>query len=339
MVVRNYIDKSYSSAEAKRLKQRLVKTNTLNRTKSIDIPNRFNLRPNGIIVSRINSQPIARLNSATSGLKSNFDLYHSKSVLNQINIKNEFKDIAVKKLFTDKRVAKIIKDSAFLTFLQSNASASTKNNKELLFNLHEVKCIEETRNEWGTDEIVASAITVDDKGTSGIVNEFLVSNRFRDNYVKQYVQPRIIKKFSLNQDTNYPKRFMVNLFMAEKDFGGFSKLISDLYSAIEAELEIILALAGGAAGTAIAAGPLGTAAGAIVGIAAGIILDALVGWMVQALKDDPLMPTPQDPILIQLDSPNFTFDGSLNSPIMTMDFYGPTDGSHYCVKYNWEIEQ
>ena len=335
-VVRNYVDKQYASSETKNVKRKLSKTNNLSQISRLDLPRSFGFSSNVQALSRFHSAPISRTNTVSSVIKSKYDLYAVKSVFNQIDLKSEFKGIKIKSSFTNKNASTIIKNSAFLSFLQNNVSTSSATNKALRFNLHEVKCINKT-DEWTSDEISAGGVTTNDKGDITNINEFRVANGFRDDIRKNYTPARILKKFPLNTDNVYPKTFLVILNLAEKDNGGFSDFLSELYESIAVELRIILIGLGALAGAAVSAGTIGTALGALIGIAASYILESLVGWLVGVLKDDLLIT--EDFALIDIESRDFTFNGSLNSPVVSIDYYGQGDGSHYRAKYNWEIEQ
>ncbi|MBL8178047.1 MAG: hypothetical protein JNK48_25440 [Bryobacterales bacterium] len=212
-------------------------------------------------------------------------------------------------------------------------------NKGVRFRVHEVKCIDETNPEWaGHDEIAWGGAAVDDKGTSSTIAERKVGGGFDDGDSKSYSPPEVLKVFPL--DNSYPKEFLVVMTLAEKDSGGLSKFIKELYESIKAEITTILSALGAAAGAAIGGaigGSVGTAIGGplgtIIGTVAGAILGALVGWLVSILSDD-IFPPQESAIFLA--SPNSTFPGgSLVSP--SMEFHYRDHGGHYRVTYDWEI--
>jgi hypothetical protein len=212
-------------------------------------------------------------------------------------------------------------------------------NKGLRFRVHEVKCVKETPPAWaGSDEISWGGATVDDKGTVLKIVEKFVRGNFDSGERQLYNPPEVIRTFAL--DSNYPKDFLVTLALAEKDSNGMSKFIEELYQAIKAEVQVILAALGAAAGAAIGAGigaSLGTAIGGplgtIIGVAAGAILGALIGWLVGVLKDDIFRPQASS---LHLPDGAATFaGGSLTSPRATFDFRD--HGGHYRVVYDWQI--
>lgn len=213
-------------------------------------------------------------------------------------------------------------------------------NRGLKFRIHRVKCVDETNPEWpGHDKIAAGGVAVDWKEESSKISEFRVGDSFDDGESKYYSPPRVLKTFSLN-DAAYPADFLMVVALAEKDNGGLSQFINELWDAIKDQVQLILtavgAAAGLAAGTAIG-GTLGTAVGgpigAIIGVAAGAIIGALVGWLIGALKDDIFEP---QSAALRLPVHDSTFaGGSLTSPTMTLDFRD--HGGHYRVYYSWQI--
>lgn len=213
-------------------------------------------------------------------------------------------------------------------------------NKGLHFRLHKVKCIDETNPEWpGDDEIAMGGTAVPPVGNPTKVPEFMVRDDFDDGESKTYSPPRVLKSFSLDS-VSYPADFLMVLAMAEKDNGGLSQFLQDLWEAIKDEVGIIVAAVGAAAGLAIGGaigGTVGTAIGGplgtIIGAVAGAILGALVGWLISAIKDDIF--TPQS-AAVHLPKPNSTFaGGALTSPQFSLDFRD--HGGHYRVYYTWQL--
>ncbi len=206
--------------------------------------------------------------------------------------------------------------------------------------VHEVKCIDETNPEWfGHDEIAWGGSAVDDKDNTTKIPEYYVGGGFDDGDRKVYSPPKILKSFSLS-DNVYPKTFLVVLVLAEKDCGGLSTFINNLYQAVKAHLQIILsslgALAGatigeaigGSIGTAIA-GPLGT----VIGLVAGAILGALIGWLIDIFKDDIF---PARATSLTLGSGDAAFqNGALVSAPLYLKYHD--HGGRYRVKLDWEI--
>lgn len=215
-------------------------------------------------------------------------------------------------------------------------------NKGLEFRLHQVKCIDETNPEWpGDDEISMGGTAVPPTGTPTKIGEFSVGTSFDDGESKYYSPPRLLKTFSLT-GVSYPAEFLVVLGMAEKDNGGLSDFLNDMWEAIKNHVQAIVTAVGAAAGLAIGTtigGSIGTAIGGplgtIIGAVAGAILGALVGWLISAIKDDIF--TPQS-AAVALPSHNATFaGGALTSPTFSVNFRD--HGGHYRVFYSWKINR
>ena len=212
-------------------------------------------------------------------------------------------------------------------------------NKSVRFRVHEVKCIDETNPEWaGHDEIAWGGAWVDDKGSTGKIDEKKVGGGFDDGDRKSYNPPEIIHTFQL--DNTYPKEFLVTMCLAEKDSGGLSRFIQKLYEAVKAQLTNILTVLGAAAGAYIGAhigGSIGTAVGGplgtVIGIVAGAILGALIAWLVGILGDDIFSP---EASTLTLPTPDTVFgDGGLISA--RQSFHYRDHGGHYKITYDWEI--
>lgn len=215
-------------------------------------------------------------------------------------------------------------------------------NQSLKFRIHRVKCIDETNPEWpGDDEIAMGGVAIPSKGEPTKIQEFRVGNSFDDGESKTYSPPRVLKTFALDNLT-YPANFSVAVALAEKDNGGLSDFITELWKAIKNHLDKIIVAIGVAAGAAAGAaigGTTGTAIGgplgSIIGAVAGLVLGALISWLISALKDDIFEP---QMAAIRLPNPNTTFaGGSLTSPIMNLNFRGY--GGFYRAYYSWKVNR
>ncbi len=213
-------------------------------------------------------------------------------------------------------------------------------NRGLKFRLHEVKCVDETNPEWpGDDEIGMGGVAQAPTGNPVTIPEFRVGNSFDDGDRRVYSPVKVLHTFSLSGLT-YPADFAVFVALAEKDNGGLSDFIRELWEAVKDHVGTIMSLIGGAAGAAVGAwigGSVGTAItpalGTIIGIVLGAIVGALVGWLIGAIKDDIFEP---QLAAIQLSHSNATFSGGATvSPTQTLTF--EDHGGRYNVKYSWEI--
>lgn len=207
-------------------------------------------------------------------------------------------------------------------------------NRGLKLKLHSVKCLDETDPEWiGADEISMGGTTLDDKAVQSIINEFSVYNDFDDNDVKTYNPPMILRQFNL--DNVYPKDFSAFIALAEKDSGGFSRFIANLYESVKIELQLIIMALAAKWGSQIGAeiGSSGGPIGAVIGAVIGAILGALIAWIVGTLEDD-IFPTQMATIHIPSGTTAFA-NGSLQSPVTGL-YFEAHDGK-YEVMYSWEL--
>lgn len=254
------------------------------------------------------------------------DIRSNNYVLNQIDLKRNFFYINDKLIFD--KFANLFGVETKAPSTSSSTPVATPA-LVLRLNLKRVKCIDETDPEWGKDDIALGGVTVDDKENLSKIKEFHVGE-FNDGDQKNYSPAKVLKEFKL--DNINPSTFFGFISLAEKDAGGFASFLNDLYNAIKAELTLIFAAVGAAAGAAIGsaiggavgtaiAGPLGT----IIGIAAGLILGALIGWLVSILKDDIFEP--------QITGVNLTANAAFTGPIQRLryrDF-----GGSYLVEVFW----
>lgn len=209
-------------------------------------------------------------------------------------------------------------------------------NKNLFFKVHSVKCVDETNPEWpGSDEIAMGGIALSDSKQESIINEIFVGGNFDDGDVKNYNPAKVLKQFPFTSAGTFPKSYAVFLALSEKDGGGFAQFIKKLYDAIKDKLQAVFTAVGGAIGAAVGSaigGTVGGPLGILVGAAIGFILGALVEWIVGLIQDDTFAP---QVAIAEFGSIKATFNGSLNSPIQTLNYID--HGGHYQVRYSWEI--
>lgn len=260
------------------------------------------------------------------------DLKASKIAFQQVSLKSEFD--FVKNTFNDAYYKKF-SEKYLGVQLMSGGGASV--NKNLLFKVHRVKCVDETNPEWpGSDEIAMGGVALDDKKVESIINQIYVGGNFDDGDVKNYNPAKVLKTFALTSGGTFPKSYAVFLALAEKDGGGFAGFLNDLYKAIKDKLGAVFAAVGGAIGTAVGAaigGTVGGPIGILVGALAGYILGALIEWLIGIIQDDMFAP---QVAISEFGSINATFNGSLQSPIQTLNYVG--HGGYYQVRYSWEIK-
>lgn len=260
------------------------------------------------------------------------DLRATKIASAQLNLKSEF--AFVNTTFNEAYYQKFSEKYLGVQLLGNVGGAVV--NKSLRFNVHSVKCVDETNPEWpGSDEIAMGGVALDDAKKESIISEIFVGGDFDDGDVKSYNPAKTIKQFALTSAGTFPKSFAVFLALSEKDGGGFASFIKDLYDAIKDKLQLVFTAVGGAIGTAVGAaigGTVGGPIGIVVGAAVGFILGALVEWIVGLIQDDTFAP---QVAIAEFGSINATFNGSANSPIQTLNYID--HGGHYQLRYSWQI--
>lgn len=273
----------------------------------------------------------------------------AKPVSEQVNVERDFSFMTGTNALTKQRI------DALLGHLPSSAFSAIPldthappRDMSILYKLSSVKCVDETggwEERFGNDEISMSGITIDEDGLLEKIPEFVVYNHFDDGDVKTYSPAKVLKTFRANTNFAKPKTFMVMLFIAEKDNGGFSDFIADVFSAIKSELTSILVRMKNAAGAYITSeiaaalnlganlsGPLGT----IIGLLAAKILSEIQDFISAAWSDDVFPAAPGHQKLLILESVTANFNGSLSSPIEGTNYRG--HGGLYQVNAGWEIK-
>ncbi|MGH2585640.1 MAG: hypothetical protein ACRDJE_12065, partial [Dehalococcoidia bacterium] len=110
-------------------------------------------------------------------------------------------------------------------------------NEGVSFRINSVKANDETNPEWpGKDDIATGGTALADDGTETKINEFFVG-KFNDGDKVTFDPPKVLKLFDLG--TTFPQVMTVFVALAEKDAGGFSAFLTDLFSAIKNEVDLI----------------------------------------------------------------------------------------------------
>lgn len=193
--------------------------------------------------------------------------------------------------------------------------------------------------DWGDDYIVCGGDALDSTEQHVKVPQFFV-NTFKQDGENFNIEPdTTFAKFDLNRPGLWPRAFMANVFLAEKDAdGGFIEFLQQLWEAIGKE---VVKLATDLALIAIGAG-IGAAAlsefpiiGTIVGAVIGAVIGMLVSWILDSLKDD-IFESRENPLGVVLPSQESLFAGnSENSATYTQDF--TLGSSRYLMRYYWKL--
>ncbi len=273
----------------------------------------------------------------TFGRELGFDVKSAKYGLDQIDARTHFGFMNAN--FMTKLMTSVKGHLDFLGHVGAPpAAAPIVINKGLKLFCDRIKCIDETDPEFfGDDEISCGGVAIDDKEKTTNIPAFTVGT-FKDGVTKNYSPDRLLKSFEIS-GSEYPKTYAAFIALAEKDNGGFSDFLEELFGAVKAEVTIILGALGAVAGAEIAAAiggtlgaTLGGPIGVIIGIAAGLALAALVSWIASALEDDVFEP---QVTTVTFAGPASDFGGSLTSP--TMKFTYRDFGGKYALSYYWKI--
>ena len=153
--------------------------------------------------------------------------------------------------------------------------------KKLKLFITSVKCVQET-DEIGSDEIAMGGAAVDTKGNTHIVGDFMVHDDFDKGDQVDLGFGRTFFTWDLaTNPAGFPYVYGAVLAMAEKDSGGFYKMLKEIWEVVSGEVRTLIAGAVGALIGSILGGPF-AAFGAIVGAAIGVFID----WLI-SLLDNP----------------------------------------------------
>lgn len=245
--------------------------------------------------------------------------------------------------------AKILEALAFkrvLPGISSGApvpSAAPAKAKELHLKLSSLKAVHRFGweiTDFGDDSMASGGDGVDSVQQHVTAPAFFIHTFKKDGENFDIRPDRTFVKFDLNRIGPWPRSFIANVFVAEKDAsGGFIEFLQKLWDAIGSEVvSIASTLAVAATGAAIGSlvgSDLMPLVGTIVGAVVGAVIGLVVGWMLDSLKDD-IFESPDNPLGLVLPSQESLFPGnSRTSPTYMQDF---TLGSaRYLMSYYWEL--
>ncbi|MGB3512041.1 MAG: hypothetical protein WBA93_22940 [Microcoleaceae cyanobacterium] len=206
---------------------------------------------------------------------------------------------------------------------------------KLGFYITRVKCIDETNPEfWGHDEIALAGVSVDETGDTKKVPEKFIGGGFDDGDQKNYSPHWKYHWFSMREGQYWPKAYKVSLILAEKDHGGLSNFLNDVYTKIRHYVKQAISKAVAGAVSSL----VGPAIAKAIGQITAWLVDKLIGWIIKLFKDDIF---PVRVLSCNVPSfgarwyyPNGTL-GSRTSGIRTAHFYGHK--GHYIINYYWKL--
>jgi hypothetical protein len=204
--------------------------------------------------------------------------------------------------------------------------------------LREVECIKTTSG-MGTDEIAMGGLLVDPSGTTKKINEFFVGKNFDAGVKKSYPGGKTFAEWKIVSNGNWPQVYPSMLVMVEKDNGGFSDFLAELWKWVKEYVEKAIMAAGAAAGAAIGAA-IGTAfagIGVLIGAVAGFLVGAFVGWLIAAWKDDLIQVHSQQLHLGAATASYYAAVGLTNDPPKPFALNFKGDGGHYRVRCHYQV--
>ena len=219
------------------------------------------------------------------------------------------------------------------------------------FYLTEVRCIDETDPEIGTDEISVGGLAIDEGGNTRKFGPFAVSQNFVEN-AGTVVYPNVgqqlsavrfplpgqaMVSFDPGPVGHWPQNYAVILTLAEVDDGGFADFLNDAWQQVAPTIKQLIENAVAAAGAAF--GAIGAFVGKVLGKILAWLADVFVGWIIDWFKDDLSAP---GTALVALNSADgasyFNSNGwsAFGTPEGQFDFKWA--GGEYTVRCRWQVE-
>ncbi len=198
-----------------------------------------------------------------------------------------------------------------------------------------VRCIDETDGEWGSDEIALGGTVTDALGKTSLVSQFLVHDDFDKGEVKNYGFSKVFCSWALQTGAaGFPYVYSAVIAMAEKDGGGFGKILQELWDIVDDKVKAAVGAAiGSAIGAAIGSAipGLGTLIGAVFGL--------LIGWIISLFDNpDDMIGTRVTMMTLGAATKSYYDWAKLTSAegwTHTLTFRG--DGGHYKVDLSYRI--
>ena len=218
--------------------------------------------------------------------------------------------------------------------LPTTSGKGAPRNASVHLRLHKITCLDNT-GEIDKDEIAFGGVAMRPDGTVQKVNHQEVPVKFKnpgDAYTFQPVYT--LCAYPLPPTAAYPLGVLFELALCEKDSGGFSDFLQELWEAVKNHVEAILIAVGAAVGGSIGtiAGPLGT----VIGLALGAIVGGVVGAIIKSFQDD-IFNVKELSLALGTATATFGTAAELTSPLESCDFIGY--GGYYRAYYSWQLKQ
>ena len=219
------------------------------------------------------------------------------------------------------------------------------------FYLTEVRCIDETDPEIGTDEISVGGLAIDEGGNTRKFGPFPVSQNFVEN-AGTVVYPNVgqqlsavrfplpgqaMVSFDPGPVGHWPQNYAVILTLAEVDDGGFADFLNDAWHQVAPTIKQLIENAVAAAGAVF--GAIGAFVGKVLGKILAWLADVFVGWIIDWFKDDLSAP---GTALVALNSADgasyFNSNGWTNFDTPEGQFDFKWAGGEYTARCRWQVE-
>jgi hypothetical protein len=196
-----------------------------------------------------------------------------------------------------------------------------------------VKCVDETNPEWwGDDEFAVGGTSIDEDGDTQNLGETYLGGGWHDGRQKTYSNWRFTW-FNLQEGESWPKTYQLIFLAAEKDNGGFSSFLSDVYDRVRS---LVMSAVSKLVGIALTP-CLGPIIGQAIGTVVAWVVDVFISWIISWWEDDPF-PAHVASVTHAGWGARWTVNGtwgSTSSPLTSAHFYG--HGGHYLIDYYWKL--
>ena len=284
-------------------------------------------------LEQVQTKAVELVSAAPALRKTTFGRYGELDSKEFVSIGFDRADEGLAPLAIDQKLLGMLTESAAESQVLSKIVGSVTD--ELGLYITRIKCVDETNPErFGHDEIAIAGVWVDEKGNSEKILESYVGGGFDDGDEKNYSPNWQYHSFTIPQGKPWPKAYTVALILAEKDNGGLSTALNDVWAKVSKKLKEKIA-------EAIKNGleeDLGPDIAKAIGQAVAWIVDSLVKWIITAFQDD-IFPIFTASCTLTSSTTRWNYpNGSWGSPksdVRTADFYG--HGGHYTVEYYWQL--
>jgi len=199
-----------------------------------------------------------------------------------------------------------------------------------------IKCIRDTDDQWGGDDIALGGLFVSALGHTTKVKAFEpTDDDFESGDVTKAGMKRLFATWDLETKPNgFPYVYTAVVSLAETDDGGFADFLENLWEHVKkAVIGAVTAAAGAAIGAAIGAAFAGI--GALIGLALG----GFIGWLIDLIHNDDDIIGAKTVRITLAESTKSYYDSrdltEAGGHTRTLDYKG--QGGHYLVDVMFKV--